>query len=141
RGVNRFLNGIDPDIVLGMQSQPRLKWLLVRKHALTELVALLEAEREGDRGEVEGLLRKYASFPSVKGIGEVLPKKALRVDQDLKLWTSLREVSWRGGRLRLAGQAAIQRMSQPGKHSSVKVLAIQKVGSRRPLLIPVPNVH
>ncbi|NED86083.1 hypothetical protein G3I76_39090, partial [Streptomyces sp. SID11233] len=47
----------------------------------------------------------------------------------------------RGGRLRLAGQAAIQRMSQPGKHSSVKVLAIQKVGSRRPLLIPVPNVH
>ncbi|MDT0423210.1 bifunctional glycosyltransferase/CDP-glycerol:glycerophosphate glycerophosphotransferase [Streptomyces evansiae] len=141
RGVNRFLNGVDPEIVLGMQSQPRLKWLLVRKHALTELVALLEAERQGDRGEVEGLLRKYASFPSVKGIGDLLPKKALRLDQDLKLWTSLREVSWRGGRLRLAGHAAIQRVSQPGKHSSVKVLAIQKVGSRRPLLIPMPNVH
>ncbi|MEV0845806.1 CDP-glycerol glycerophosphotransferase family protein [Streptomyces sp. NPDC049954] len=139
--VNRYLDGIDPEAVMGLPTQPRIKWLLVRKHAMDELVAIMEAERQGDRGEVEGLVRKYASYPALRAARGLLPKSVRRIDQDLGLWTTLREIAWEGGHLRLAGHASIQRMNQSSKHSSVKVLALQREGSRRPLLIPLRNVY
>ncbi|MDT0411320.1 MULTISPECIES: bifunctional glycosyltransferase/CDP-glycerol:glycerophosphate glycerophosphotransferase [Streptomyces] len=138
--VNRFLDQIDPQIVLSMPTMVRLKWLLVRKHKIAELAELITSERRGDLGQVQGLVRKYADLEALRGVSE-LPKSLRRIDQDLRLRASLAEISWTGGQLRLAGHASIERMSQAGKRSSVKLLAIQRQGSRRPLLIPLRNVH
>ncbi|AIV36514.1 bifunctional glycosyltransferase/CDP-glycerol:glycerophosphate glycerophosphotransferase [Streptomyces sp. CCM_MD2014] len=141
RVVNSYLDQVDPALVMELPTPARVKWLLVRKHALTELLDLFESERRGDRVRIEGLLRKYAAFSALENSSVRLPKRALRIDRDMKATAPLRELEWRDGKLRIAGHAWINRVDQSSARSAVKVLAIKKDGSRKRTVLPLRNVH
>ncbi|CAM5324470.1 hypothetical protein GCM10010329_39110 [Streptomyces spiroverticillatus] len=142
RVVNGYLDGVDPKLVMELPAADRVKWLLVRKHAMAELVEMISAERRGERVEVSGLLRKYAQFSGLDKDGTAgLSKLVRRIDPDLELKAPLQEISWEGGRLRMLGHAWIDNIDQATKHSAVKVLQLKKGGSRRRSVLPLRNVH
>ncbi|PJE94256.1 glycosyl transferase family A [Streptomyces carminius] len=139
--VNRYLDAVDPEVVMGLPTTARVKWLLVRKHAMDELLEMMAAERRGDRVELRGLLRKYARFSGVEVQRAGVPKRALRIDTDLGLKAPLQDLSWESGKLRLLGHAWIDRIDQPTKRSAIKALQLKKDGSRHRVVIPVRSIH
>ncbi|WP_326736162.1 bifunctional glycosyltransferase/CDP-glycerol:glycerophosphate glycerophosphotransferase [Streptomyces sp. NBC_01022] len=141
RVINQFLNQVDPQVVMELTATQRVKWLLVRKHAMTELVELINSERRGDPIEIEGRLRKYASFSALDHSAGLIPKRARRIDPDLTPRAPLQKAGWENGKLRLSGHAWIDRIDQSTKHSAVKVLALKKHGSRRRTVLPLHNVY
>ncbi|MFE5596962.1 CDP-glycerol glycerophosphotransferase family protein [Streptomyces sp. NPDC056549] len=138
RVANKYLDQVDLKTVKLLPTALRVKWLLVRKHALNELLDFIEAERLGEPVELDGAIRKYAKFPSLDG--DLLPKKVLRMDQDLQLRSPLTELEWQDGKLRLAGNAWVDRVSQGSKRSVVKLLQLKKDGTQRRMLIPLGNI-
>ncbi|MEU1366458.1 CDP-glycerol glycerophosphotransferase family protein [Streptomyces sp. NPDC005803] len=141
RVVNQYLDQVDPQVVMALPAVQRVKWLLVRKHALDDLVELMNSERRGDRLEIAGVLRKYARFSALGSSSQLIPKRARRIDPDLTPRAPLQEVTWENGKLRLLGHAWIDRIDQSTKRSAVKVLALKKNGSRRRMVLPLRNVY
>ncbi|KMS82118.1 MULTISPECIES: bifunctional glycosyltransferase/CDP-glycerol:glycerophosphate glycerophosphotransferase [Streptomyces] len=141
RSANRFLDHIDPKVVMALPTHLRVQWLLVRKHQLDELITLLASQRRKEPIEVSGLVRKYASFPALADAELDVPRKALRIDPDLRMRAPLKDVSWSEGKLVLAGHAWIDKIDLPSKRSSVKVLQLRKDKSRRRMVLPARNVE
>ncbi|WP_392753850.1 CDP-glycerol glycerophosphotransferase family protein [Streptomyces sp. LN590] len=139
--ANRYLDTIDPRIVMALPADLRVQWLLVRKHAMPELIALLASQRRKEPVEVTGGFRKYASFAPLESSSVELPKAALRIDRDLDLRAPLRSVEWRNGRLVLSGDAWIDKIDMSTKRSSIKVVQLKRDNSRRRLFLPAKNVH
>ncbi|MEU0598915.1 CDP-glycerol glycerophosphotransferase family protein [Streptomyces sp. NPDC006393] len=141
RSANRFLDHIDPKVVMALPAQLRVQWLLVRKHQLDELITLLAGQRRKEAIEVSGLVRKYASFPSLADADLDFPRKALRIDKDLTMRAPLKEITWSQGKLVLSGNAWIDKIDLPSRRSSVKVLQIRKDKSRRRIVLPARNLE
>ncbi|WP_431033535.1 bifunctional glycosyltransferase/CDP-glycerol:glycerophosphate glycerophosphotransferase [Streptomyces sp. P6-2-1] len=141
RAANAFLDCVDPRTVHRLPTQARIKWLLVRKHETEALLGILAEEREGGRGRVHGRLRKYVSYATAPATGGPLPRRVHRIDRDLHLFATLKELSWENGGLRLTGHAWIDRIDQPGPFSAVKALALAEEGTGRKLVLPTRNVR
>ncbi|MEU6536353.1 CDP-glycerol glycerophosphotransferase family protein [Streptomyces sp. NPDC047000] len=139
--ANHYLDTIDPKIVMGLPADLRVQWLLVRKHAMPELIALLASQRRKDPIEVSGTFRKYAGFRTLEESGLELPKAALRIDGDLDLRAPLRSVSWQNGKLLLTGDAWIDKIDMAGRRSSLKVVQLKRDGSRRRMFLVARNVY
>lgn len=139
--VNRYLDQIDPGLVQALSAELRVKWLLVRKHAMGALLEMMDAERRGDRARVTGLLRKHLRFPQLDTRALGLPRSTLRVDADLKLRAPLQELSWKDGKLHLLGHAWIDRIDQSTRRSAWKVIQFREERSGRRVVIPVKNVY
>ncbi|MFJ8928968.1 CDP-glycerol glycerophosphotransferase family protein [Streptomyces sp. NPDC102364] len=139
--ANRFLDQIDPKLVLGLPAVLRVQWILVRKHAMEELLALLASRRRKDPVTVTGRRYKYAEFAPLTDRGLTLPKAALRIDKELELRSPLRAAEWQGGKLVLEGDAWISRIDVPTRRGSVKAVQLKRDGSRRRTLLPATNVH
>ncbi|WP_149548532.1 bifunctional glycosyltransferase/CDP-glycerol:glycerophosphate glycerophosphotransferase [Streptomyces marokkonensis] len=139
--ANRYLDMVDPKIVMALPTDLRVQWLLVRKHAMPELIALLASQRRKEPVEVSGTFRKYASFRTLEESGFDLPKSALRIDGDLNLRAPLRSVTWQDGKLVLSGDAYIDKIDVSAKRSSVKIVQLKRHGSRRRVFLPARNIH
>ncbi|MGW5093323.1 bifunctional glycosyltransferase/CDP-glycerol:glycerophosphate glycerophosphotransferase [Streptomyces nodosus] len=139
--TNRYLDLVDPKIVMSLPTDLRVQWLLVRKHAMPDLIALLASQRRREPVEVSGTFRKYASFRTLEESGFELPKAALRIDGDLDLRAPLRSVTWQDGKLLLSGDAWIDKVDVSAKRSSIKVVQLKRHGSRRRTFLPTRNVH
>ncbi|GAT80292.1 glycosyl transferase family A [Streptomyces sp. F-3] len=139
--TNRYLDMVDPKIVMDLPTDLRVQWILVRKHAIQELIALLASQRRKEPIEVSGTFRKYASFRTLEESGYELPKAALRIDGDLDLRAPLRSVTWKDGKLVLSGDAWIDKIEVASKRSSVKILQLKRNGSRRRMFLPAKNVY
>ncbi|MER8235945.1 CDP-glycerol glycerophosphotransferase family protein [Streptomyces sp. NPDC094049] len=140
RVANKYLDQVDLKSVNRLPTALRVKWLLVRKHALAELLDFIEAERIGEPVELDGVLRKYARFPSLEARSDLLPKRVMRMDKDLQLRSPLKELSWEDGKLRLAGHAWIDRVDQTSKRGVVKLLQLKREGTQRRMLLPLGNL-
>ncbi|MEV3874059.1 CDP-glycerol glycerophosphotransferase family protein [Streptomyces sp. NPDC049906] len=139
--TNRYLDTIDPQTVMALPLVLRVQWLLVRKHQMNELIALLASQRRKDPIEVSGVFRKYAEFEPLEKAGVELPKSALRIDKDLALKAPLRSVDWRDGKLVLSGDAWIDKVDVDSKRASLKVLQFKHSGSGRRIFAPAKNLH
>ncbi|MEU3981253.1 CDP-glycerol glycerophosphotransferase family protein [Streptomyces sp. NPDC026672] len=139
--TNRYLDTIDRKIVMALPTDLRVQWILVRKRAMPELIALLASQRRKDPIEVSGAFRKYASFRTLEESGLELPKAALRIDGDLDLRAPLRSVTWENGKLLLSGDAWIDKIDMSGRRSSLKMIQLKREGSRRRMFLSARNVY
>ncbi|MEU6084012.1 CDP-glycerol glycerophosphotransferase family protein [Streptomyces sp. NPDC047108] len=139
--ANRYLDIIDQQTVMDLPAELRVQYLLVRKHAMPELIALIASQRRKEPIEVSGRFRKYAGFGALESSGVELPKSALRIDRDLSLRAPLRSVTWEDGKLVLSGDAYIDKVEAATKRSTVKVVQLKRDKSRRRLFLPAKNVH
>ncbi|MQY15620.1 hypothetical protein SRB5_58060 [Streptomyces sp. RB5] len=139
--VNRYLDQVDPAIVMKLPVNLRVQWILVHKRRMAEVIALIAEQRRKEPARLTGTLRKYAHYGALQGSGVRLSRKALRIDQDLEARAPLREIEWADGKLRLTGDAYIEQISLTSRHSSLKVLQLKKNGSRKRTLLPAKNTY
>jgi CDP-glycerol glycerophosphotransferase len=107
--VNAFLDGVGRGAFRGLPVIERLKWHLVRRRMLPELLEILRYEREDLRDTPPVRVRGawYADHPYRTDRRLRIPRRLFRVNKELEFSPGLSAVRWEDGRLRIEGWAFV----------------------------------
>ena len=113
--VNAFLDGVGRGAYRGLPAIERLKWHLVRRRMLPELLEMLRFEREDLRDTPPVRIRGawYADHPFRTDRRLRIPQRLFRVDKELDFSPGLSSVRWEDGRLRVEGWAYVAGVGAP----------------------------
>ncbi|WP_367047278.1 bifunctional glycosyltransferase family 2 protein/CDP-glycerol:glycerophosphate glycerophosphotransferase [Streptomyces sp. Je 1-332] len=137
-----FLAAAHADVLDDLPAVARVKWHLVAAGRKDELVALIERERGGGPLPVRrGLLRPRldAPYADLRAVG--VPRKALRVGDELGLRSSLTSARWEDGVLRLSGRSYVHHLDAARRRDTVKGLVVRHRKQRRMLAIPARSTY
>lgn len=129
-----FLSRVDPETLEKLPALARLKWHLVGRGLLAELLEVVayEAKREV-MPVVRGLHHRYAKYPFFEDKTVNVPKSIYRVDRELKLRSRVDSTQWRDGKLVVGGYSHLQFINVHEKRMSVKLIALRWGKSKRML--------
>jgi CDP-glycerol glycerophosphotransferase len=130
--VNDFLDRADAWALDQRSAINRLKWQLVRRRALTELLEVLRFEDE-DLGEVPPIRRGrrwYGDYPYRTDERLRIPQEVYRLEEELAPVARLRDVRWEGDALRIEGYAYVDLIGAPEAGAQKVELVARRVGSR-----------
>ncbi|MFG2692631.1 CDP-glycerol glycerophosphotransferase family protein [Kitasatospora sp. NPDC048407] len=139
--TNEFLDEAGEDLIEELPAEARVKWLLVRRRLLQELLDVVEFERRGGPMPVQRRFRRYLKYPHLGDRRVGIGRKAYRLGKELSLHGSIGEVRWNGDRLELSGSAYIRFVNVHKRHMSVKALALRNTKQDRMLLVPTRTVY
>jgi CDP-glycerol glycerophosphotransferase len=114
----------------------RLKWELVRRRALPELLEVLRFEEEqlAELPPVRGRRRWYGDYPFREDERLNLPSRAYRLINELSPVLRIEDVRWEDGKLRVEGYAYIAMVGAPEPRSqTVEILARRRAWRNRTL--------
>ncbi|HSD81257.1 MAG TPA: glycosyltransferase, partial [Solirubrobacteraceae bacterium] len=126
--VNAFLDQIDPRALQSVPAIERLKWHLVRRRLMPELLEVRRFQREElhERTPVREGGRWYGDYPFRKDPRLAIPDAIYRVDGELKPVVRVEDMRWDDGRLHLGGFAFIEGIGAPARGSQkVTVTALR----------------
>ncbi|MQA93828.1 MAG: glycosyltransferase [Streptosporangiales bacterium] len=140
--ANDYLDRIDPGLLEAIPKMAlRLKWQLVRRRMLAELLEVLRFERsEAPLHLTPGPFRRYAKYPTWERRAELgIPKETYRVRRELGLRTGVDAVDWdeRSGRLAVTAHGHIDLIGVQRRWMTGKAVALRETGRRRTILLPV----
>src|SRR4051812_22220376 len=135
--VNAFLAGVSPGAFRRLPGLERVKWELVRRRMLPELLELLRWQREDmpDTAPVHVRGHWYLDHPFRTELP--LPHRLWRIDRDLLFHSGLDVLEWRDGRLRIEGWAFIEGAGAPTPRAQRLTLKALAPGRLRPLRLRV----
>ncbi|MDQ3889412.1 MAG: CDP-glycerol glycerophosphotransferase family protein [Actinomycetota bacterium] len=142
--VNDFLDRADGDVLDQPLAIERLKWHLVRRRALPELLEVLRFEDEelGRVPPVRGLRHWYGDYPYRTDRRLRVPQRVYRLRDELALVWNLNDVRWEGERLRIDGYAYIEMIGAGRADAQTVDVLVRRAGSRRrPLRLRARPVH
>jgi CDP-glycerol glycerophosphotransferase len=132
-----FLEQADRTALNDLPAMMRLKWHLVGRGLMPELLQVLEYERRGLRIPVtRRLWRHYARYPFWRDRRLRIPRQVFRLGEELAARAQLHEAAWRDGKLRITGHAFIANIGTRFPWSSVKVIGVRETGSGATRVIP-----
>lgn len=109
--VNDFFDRAAPDVFDQLPAIDRLKWHLVRRRLMPELLEVLRFEKSGGIGATPVIRRGrrfWGDYPFREDPQLGIPEKLYRLDRDeLPLRGRIEDVFWEGDELRLTGFAYI----------------------------------
>ncbi|MBW3593496.1 MAG: glycosyltransferase, partial [Actinobacteria bacterium] len=117
--VNDFLDRADPAALDQPLAIDRLKWHLVRRRALPELLEVLrfQAEEREETPAVRVGRRWYGDYPYRGDARLAIPDGVFRLKDELSLVARVDELSWEEGTLRIEGYAYIDAIGAPERES------------------------
>ncbi|WP_145794138.1 bifunctional glycosyltransferase/CDP-glycerol:glycerophosphate glycerophosphotransferase [Kitasatospora atroaurantiaca] len=140
--TNDFLDTVDQDLIETLPTVDRLKWTLVRKRLMPELLAVLEHQRKRAPLPVVRRVHRYAALPGYKDRDVPVPRKTYRLSSELALSTGLDEVIWEDdGHLRVAGHAYIRNLNVHKRRMSLKAVALRERRTGRWVIRPARTTH
>ncbi|WP_189274343.1 bifunctional glycosyltransferase/CDP-glycerol:glycerophosphate glycerophosphotransferase [Kitasatospora griseola] len=139
--ANEFLDEAGEDLIEELPAEARVKWLLVRRRKLQELLDVVEFERRGGPMPVQRRFHRYLKYPHLGDRRVGIGRKAYRLGKELSLHGSVGEVRWDGDRLEFSGNAYIRFVNVHKRHMSVKALALRNTKQDRMLLVPARTVY
>ena len=136
--VNAYLDNAPPDAFDRLQAIDRLKWHLVRRRALPELLEVLRFQKEelAGRPPVRHGLRRYGDYPFRDDPRLEIPRDVFRLrrrDQDLALVAQLDGLGWDGSRFTIAGRAHVNGLGAPEARSQRVRIVLVKPGRWQPI--------
>ena len=135
-----FLARTDPSLLDELPAITRLKWYLVGRGLLPELLKVLEAERLGlNAPVVRRLHRRYRRYPFWRDRRLRIPRRIFQLREELAIHTRLYRVDWRRGKLHVTGHAYVDHVGAPWPWSSVKVAGLREESTGRTRLVPAWN--
>jgi CDP-glycerol glycerophosphotransferase len=144
--VNELLDGAHPGVCDGLPAIDRLKWHLVRRRLVPELLEVLRFQREdlARTPPVRVRGRWYADYPFREDPRLRIPRSIYRLDGDLPLAVSLEALEREGETLRLRGHAAIAGIGAPSPGSQRLSLSAVRRGRAQRLrvraaAVPLPT--
>jgi CDP-glycerol glycerophosphotransferase len=117
--VNTFLDGVSSHGFRQLSSIDRLKWHLVRRRMLPELLEIRRFERE-DLSEPPVVRIRghwYLDHPYRTDRALHIPRSLFRIDKDLEFSPGLDLLRWEDGRLRVDGWAFVREIGAPTRRS------------------------
>src|SRR4051812_24524312 len=118
--ANDYLDRADPDVADSLPALQRLKWHLVRRRALSELLAVLEFQETAleRTPPVRQRGRWYGDYP-FRGDRRVgVPREVYRLDEELAPVVVLERLHWEDtGALVITGHAYIEMLGAPTRRS------------------------
>ncbi|RAJ32836.1 CDP-glycerol glycerophosphotransferase [Kitasatospora sp. SolWspMP-SS2h] len=139
--ANEFLDEAGEDLIGELPAEARVKWLLVRRRKLQELLDVVEFERRGGPIPVQRRLHRYLQYPTLGDRSLGIDRKAYRLGKELSLHGSIEAVRWEGERLEFSGSAYIRFLNVHKRHMSIKALALRNKKQDRMLLVPARTVY
>lgn len=142
--ANDFIDRADSWVLDQPFAIDRLKWELVRRRALPELLEVLRFEDEqlGDVPPLRQGRRWYGDYPYRTDERLRVPARAYRLDDELAPVFRLNDVRWDGETLRIEGYAYIDLLGAPSPESqSVELVARRRGLWRRRLRLRTERVH
>ncbi len=142
--VNDFLDRADEWALERPLAIDRLKWQLVRRRALPELLEVLRFEDEElvERPPVRASRRWYGDYPYRGDERLGIPAGVYRLEEELAPILRLNDVRWEGETLRIEGYAYITMLGAPRPDSQeVELVARQRNWWRRRLRLRTERVH
>jgi len=134
--ANDYMNRVDLSVLDELPAIMRLKWHLVRKHKMAELLEVLAYERKKESIPVVRRLHRYAKYPFFDDSSAGIPKELYRLDQELKLKSRLTAVDWQDGKMVITGFAHVNNINVHKRHMSLKVVGLRHTSSKRVVLLP-----
>jgi len=113
--VNAFLDRVPRRAYRRLEAIDRLKWHLVRRRMMPELLEVLRFQREdlSDTPPVRIRGHFYADHPFRTDRSLRIPQSLFRVDRELRFFAQIERLSWEGARLRIDGWAAVEAVGAP----------------------------
>jgi CDP-glycerol glycerophosphotransferase len=144
QAANAFLDRAHRGVCHGLPALERLKWELVRRRALPELLEILRFQREDTlrTPPVRRLGRCSGDFPFRDDPRLRLPRSAFRLgrrDPELSLTARLEDLRLEDGALRLFGHAYVSALGAGGPESQRVSIAAVRPGRLRPLRLRVAS--
>ncbi|GAA3136075.1 hypothetical protein GCM10010449_65770 [Streptomyces rectiviolaceus] len=137
--ANAFVDTVDPAVVAALPLALRVRWQLIRRRRVTDLLAFMAFEKSHpDAFRVRGLRRRRADYPGIGG----LPRETVALKRsDLPLTAQLTQAAWdEQGRLRLKGYAYIPNLPA-GRIGARARVAWLRAGRRRVLPLKLRTVR
>ncbi|MGW5411807.1 bifunctional glycosyltransferase/CDP-glycerol:glycerophosphate glycerophosphotransferase [Actinomadura geliboluensis] len=132
-----FLEQADRTALNDLPAMMRLKWHLVGRGLVPELLQVLEYERRKLRIPVtRRLWRHYARYPYWGDRRLKIPRRVFRLGEELAARTRLHEVTWRDGKLHITGHAFIANVGTRFPWSSLKVIGLREPESGTTRVVP-----
>ena len=125
--ANDYLDRAAPDVTDGLAAIQRLKWLLVRRRALAELLQVLEfQETELDRRPPVRCGQNWCGdYPFRGDLRLDIPEETYRLDSELAPVAGIREVAWiDDGSLLVSGHAYVEMLGAPRRDSQQVVVVV-----------------
>jgi CDP-glycerol glycerophosphotransferase len=121
----------------------RLKWQLVRRRALPELLEVLRFADEdlSERPPVRSGRGWYGDYPFRGDERLRLPESVFRLDDELAPVVRIDDVRWEGDKLRIEGSAHIGLLGAPTRDSQTVELVVRRAGGRRRKRVRAEPVH
>ncbi|MFK0193157.1 CDP-glycerol glycerophosphotransferase family protein [Kitasatospora sp. NPDC090308] len=139
--ANEFLDEAGEDLIGELPAEARVKWLLVRRRKLQELLDVVEFERRGGPIPVQRRLHRYLQYPTLGDRSLGIDRKAYRLDKELSLHASISGASWDGDRLNITGSAYIRYINIHKRHMSIKALALRNKKQGRLVVATAKTVY
>jgi len=127
--VNAFLERVPRSTFRRLSAIDGLKWHLVRRRMMPELLEVLRFQREdlADTPPVRIRGHFYADHPFRTDPALKIPRSLFRVDRELRFNAQIERARWEGAKLRLEGWAALQGIGAPEPDAQkVTVTALRK---------------
>jgi CDP-glycerol glycerophosphotransferase len=130
--ANDFLDQADRHALDAPLAIDRLKWQLVRRRALAELLEVIRFEEEelGEREPLRGSRHLYGDYPYRTDTRLRIPARVYRLDRELALNARVDDLRWEGDKLRIEGCAHIELLGASQPDSQEVELHIRGPGRR-----------
>src|SRR4051794_11477637 len=132
--VNAFLDRAPKGIYDSLYAIDRLRWHLVRRRLMPELLEVLRFQREElrDRPPVEIDGRWYGDYPFREDERLKIPRSIYLLEGELGLRVEIDALEWDGERLRVRGNAFIRGIGAPAPDTQdLKLVALRRGRLRR----------
>jgi CDP-glycerol glycerophosphotransferase len=140
--TNEFIDRTDKWVLEQSTAIERLKWELVRRRALPELLEVLRFADEdlGERPPLRIGRHWYGDYPFRTDDRLGIARRVFRLDDELAPVVRLDDVHWEGDRLRIEGSAYIGQLGAAERDSQTIQLVVKRAG-RRALRITAEPVY
>lgn len=142
-----FLDLVSPSTVRSMPMLRRLRFDLLGRRKLPELISLLRYE-ETELSHTRFLQRRdllrnrwYAQYPYLGDRAVGIPDDLFDVTDEIMMWSGMDEVGWRGGTLRIEGHAYFGRVDAPAVSDSEIRVWMQEPRTGTTISLPIERLH
>jgi CDP-glycerol glycerophosphotransferase len=128
--VNAYLDSTGPKVFDRLNAIDRLKYHLVRRRLLPELLQVIEFSRT-DLPTAPVVRRRgkiYGDYPFRTDRRLRIPAHVYRLDQELRLRAGLDDITWQGEKLRIDGRAYIALLDQPHEGACDITVTLRRQG-------------
>jgi CDP-glycerol glycerophosphotransferase len=131
--VNAFLDGVSAGAFDELPAIERLKWHLVRRRLMPELLEVIRFQKEnlGDAAPVRVGRRWYGDYPFRTDPRLRIPSSVYRLERELTLRARIEDLSYEGGELQIRGHAYVRGICAPSSDAQQVRVAMVRPGPLR----------